>query len=111
MKRSKMVEILKREGKKDRLREKLGEDKYHWAWEVQSKPFPSWLEAFEYAYKLGLKRGKQYGVKTIYESECVAIEDALEENNWDITEAAKDLKIKRSILYQKMNQYNIKKRS
>ena len=49
---------IKRDGKKNRLREKLGEDKYHWAWEIQNKPLPSWSEAFDYAYKLGLERGK-----------------------------------------------------
>jgi len=44
---------IKRDGKKERLIKKLGKDKYEWAYEIQTKPFPSWIEAFDYAYKLG----------------------------------------------------------
>ena len=46
---------MKQEVKK-LLVKKLGEDKYHWAWEVQSKNFPFWTEAFDYAYNLGYSR-------------------------------------------------------
>ena len=49
---------IKRKGKKERLIEKLGKDKYNWAYEIQTKPFPSWSEAFDYAYKLGLTKGE-----------------------------------------------------
>lgn len=48
-----------REEKIAALKRKLGEDKYHWAFEIQQKPFPSWSAAFEYAYQLGLERGKR----------------------------------------------------
>ena len=48
---------LKRDGKKERLIKKLGYDRYYWAWEIQTQPFPSWFDAFEYAYKLGYERG------------------------------------------------------
>lgn len=50
---------VKRPEKEKKLIEKLGEDKYHWAFNVQHNNFPSWTEAFEYAYKLGLERGRQ----------------------------------------------------
>lgn len=50
---------VKRPEKIRKLIEKLGEDKYHWAWEVQHRQFPFWNEAFDYAYELGLKRGKE----------------------------------------------------
>lgn len=53
-----MTRRIKRNGKKERLIEKLGKDKYKWAWEIQTEPFPSWSEAFDYAYELGLKKGK-----------------------------------------------------
>lgn len=49
---------IKRPDKEKALREKLGDDKYEWAWEIQNKPFPDWSAAFDHAYKLGLKRGQ-----------------------------------------------------
>ena len=49
---------VKRPEKEKRLVKKLGEDKYNWSYNIQTKPFPSWTEAFDYAYNLGLKRGK-----------------------------------------------------
>ena len=33
--------------------------KKHWAYNVQTHPLPSWSEAFEYAYNLGLEDGKK----------------------------------------------------
>lgn len=35
---------------------KLTKDQEHWANNVQTKPIPSWTEAFEYAYNLGRYR-------------------------------------------------------
>jgi hypothetical protein len=49
---------VKRPEKEKALIEKLGADKYHWAYNVQTKPCPSWSAAFEYAYQLGLEKGK-----------------------------------------------------
>ena len=49
---------VKRPDKENALIEKLGQDKYEWSYNVQSKPLPSWVEAFDYAYQLGLKRGQ-----------------------------------------------------
>lgn len=49
---------VKRPEKEKKLIEKLGEDKYYFAYNVNTKPFPLWTEAFDYAYKLGLERGK-----------------------------------------------------
>lgn len=45
---------------------KLAKEKYLWAYEIQSKPIPNWVEAFEYAYNLGLDVGmaKAKGYKT-----------------------------------------------
>lgn len=37
-------------------KKKLNKDQEYWSYKVQSKPLPSWVEAFEYAYKLGLRR-------------------------------------------------------
>lgn len=47
---------VKRPDKESALIKKLGEDKYHWAYNIQKKPFPSWIEAFDYAYQLGYIR-------------------------------------------------------
>lgn len=49
---------VKRPEKEKKLIEKLGQDKYDWAFNLQHKNFPSWTEAFDYAYKLGYSRGK-----------------------------------------------------
>ena len=49
---------VKRPDKVKHLIEKMGEDKYEWAYNVQTRPIPSWTAAFDYAYELGLKRGK-----------------------------------------------------
>lgn len=38
---------------------KLGPNKYIWAYNIQSKPFPSWIEAFDYAYQLGYNNCKR----------------------------------------------------
>lgn len=48
---------IKRPDKEKQLIEKLGQDEYNWAYNIQSKPFPSWIEAFDYAYQLGYTRG------------------------------------------------------
>lgn len=53
---------IKRPEKEKRLIEKMGWDKYNWAWNIQREPFPSWSEAFDYAYKLGYERAKKENV-------------------------------------------------
>lgn len=50
---------VKRPEKEKKLIEKLGEDKYHFAYNINTKPFPSWIEAFDYAYKLGIEHEKR----------------------------------------------------
>jgi len=56
---SKLDRKVKRPAKEERLIEKLGKDKYNWSYNIQSKPLPSWVEAFDYAYQLGLKESKK----------------------------------------------------
>lgn len=41
------------------MSKKLNNDQKHWAQNVQAQPIPSWVEAFDYAYKLGLERGRE----------------------------------------------------
>lgn len=48
---------VQRESKELELIKRMGEDKYEWSYNIQKNPFPSWVEAFDYAYQLGLKRG------------------------------------------------------
>ena len=50
---------IKRPEKEKELIKKLGPDKYNWSYNVQTKPIPSWTEAFDYAYQLGLERGQK----------------------------------------------------
>lgn len=39
----------------DQLKELIEKEKKNWAYDVQTKPLPSWTEAFEYALRLGLE--------------------------------------------------------
>lgn len=38
---------------------KLNPDQRNWADNIQTKAFPSWIEAFDYAYQLGYNNGKR----------------------------------------------------
>ena len=41
------------------MKKKLTKEQKHWAQNVQTKPIPSWTEAFEYAYQLGLAQARK----------------------------------------------------
>lgn len=41
------------------MKKELTPDMKHWARNIQKENFPSWIEAFAYAYDLGFERGKE----------------------------------------------------
>jgi len=62
---------MNNETKEKRLIKKLGPDKYHWAWKVQQNNFPFWSEAFDYALKLGIERGRKEAIEEMKNEEEV----------------------------------------
>lgn len=48
-----MSKCSKQHQKKDEPCPTLHQRQMHWSKNIQARPLPSWLEAFEYAYALG----------------------------------------------------------
>jgi two-component system response regulator HydG len=66
-------------------------------------------DSFSYLQPSGISEGSESAARTLQEAERAHIEKILEQEQWNITRAAKILEVDRSTLYNKIKKFNLEK--